>query len=148
MNVSVFGRAAAAAALCLTAASASAQAWNYPSMMTPTIVARQYGFVLANGGDAGTAIVGQWREGLNTETEFQLEVGFADPDGMDARFLLGASLARRLTRSSRPRRLESAWPPPWHAASPPRCTSRRSALTVDHPTCSARRCHPRPGSWS
>jgi hypothetical protein len=100
MNVNVLGRIAAGAVLCLTAAVADAQAWNYPSMMTPTIVPRQYGFVLANGGDAGTAIVGQWREGLNTATEFQLEVGFADPDGGDARFMLGAGLARRLTRAS------------------------------------------------
>jgi hypothetical protein len=100
MNVNVLGRIAAGAVLCLTAAVADAQAWNYPSMMTPTIVARQYGFVLANGGDAGTAIVGQWREGLNTETEFQLEVGFADPDHVDARFMLGGALARRLTRAS------------------------------------------------
>lgn len=100
MNVNVFGRIAAGAVLCLTAASAGAQAWNYPSMMTPTIVTRQYGLLLANGGDAGTAIVGQWREGLNSETEFQLEVGFADPDNIDARFMLGGAFARRLTRSS------------------------------------------------
>lgn len=100
MNVNVFGRIAAGAVLCLTAAVAEAQAWNYPSMMTPTIVTRQYGLLLANGGDAGTAIVGQWREGLNSETEFQLEVGFADPDNIDARFMLGGAFARRLTRSS------------------------------------------------
>lgn len=100
MNVNVFGRIAAGAVLCLTAAIAEAQAWNYPSMMTPTIVTRQYGLLLANGGDAGTAIVGQWREGLNSETEFQLEVGFADPDNIDARFMLGGAFARRLTRSS------------------------------------------------
>lgn len=100
MNVNVFGRIAAGAVLCLTGAIAEAQAWNYPSMMTPTIVTRQYGLLLANGGDAGTAIVGQWREGLNSETEFQLEVGFADPDNIDARFMLGGAFARRLTRSS------------------------------------------------
>ena len=100
MNVRVLGRAAAIAALCLTAGSVGAQGWNYPSMMTPTIMQRQYGLVLANGGDAGTSIIGQWREGLNTETEFQLEVGFADPDNIDARFVLGAALARRLTRAT------------------------------------------------
>lgn len=100
MNGRMLGRIAAAAALCLTAGSVSAQAWNYPSMMTPTIVTRQYGLVLANGGDAGTSILGQWREGLNTETEFQLEFGFADPDFGDARLMFGGALARRLTRSS------------------------------------------------
>lgn len=100
MNVRVFGRVASAAALLMTAAVVDAQAWNYPSMMTPTTVQRQYGVVLANGGDAGTAIVGQWREGLATDTEFQAEVGFADPDGGDARFMFGVGLARRLTRAS------------------------------------------------
>jgi len=100
MNVRVFGRVAAAAALCLTAATAGAQAWNYPSMLTPTIVQRQYGLVIANGGDWGTVVLGQWREGVNPETEFQFEAGFADPDGVDARFLLGGALARRLTRAS------------------------------------------------
>ena len=100
MNARTLGRIAAVAALCLTVGSVDAQGWNYPSMMTPTIVTRQYGIVLANGGDAGTAILGQWREGLNTETEFQAEVGFADPDGLDARIVFGAGLARRLTRAS------------------------------------------------
>jgi hypothetical protein len=100
MNVRTLGRVAAVATLCLTVESLDAQGWNYPSMMTPTIMQRQYGLLLANGGDAGTAIIGQWREGLNTETEFQLEVGFADPDNIDARFVLGAALARRLTRAT------------------------------------------------
>lgn len=100
MNARTLGRIAAAAALCLTIGSVEAQGWNYPSMMTPTIVSRQYGLLLANGGDAGTAILGQWREGLNSETEFQAEIGFADPDGLDARFILGAALARRLTRAT------------------------------------------------
>ena len=100
MNVRTLGRVAAVAALCLTVESLDAQGWNYPSMMTPTIMQRQYGLVLANGGDAGTAIIGQWREGLNTETEFQLEVGLADPEGGDARFVIGGALARRLTRAS------------------------------------------------
>lgn len=100
MNVRVLGRVAAIAALCLTVESVGAQGWNYPSMMTPTIMQRQYGIVLANGGDDGTAIIGQWREGLNTETEFQLDLGFADPDFGDARLVFGGALARRLTRSS------------------------------------------------
>lgn len=100
MNVRTLGRVAAVAALCLTVGSVDAQGWNYPSMMTPTIMQRQYGLVLANGGDAGTAIIGQWREGLSTETEFQLELGFADPDRADARLVFGGALGRRLTRSS------------------------------------------------
>ena len=100
MNVRVLGRLAAVMAVFLTAATATAQAWNYPSMMTPTIMERQYGLLIANGGDAGTVIAGQWREGMNVDTEFQLEFGFADPDGGDARIMLGAGLARRLTRAS------------------------------------------------
>jgi hypothetical protein len=100
MNVRVLGRVAAVAALCMTVGAVEAQGWNYPSMMTPTIMTRQYGIVLANGGDAGTAILGQWREGLSSESEFQLEVGFADPDGGDARLIFGGALARRLTQSS------------------------------------------------
>lgn len=100
MNVRVLCRLGAGLAVFLTATTAAAQAWNYPSMMTPTIMERQYGLLIANGGKSGTVIAGQWREGMNSETEFQFEFGFADPDGRDARVLLGAGLARRLTRAT------------------------------------------------
>lgn len=100
MIVRSLGRAAMLAAFVTVAAPAGAQAWAYPSMMTPTIQQRQYGFVIANGGDAGTSVLGQWREALGTRTEFQLEAGFADPDFGDTRFMLGGALAVQIARAS------------------------------------------------
>lgn len=102
MNSRFLGRmtAGAVALLVLASVAADAQGWNYPSMMYPRIVQRQYGFVIANGGDAGTALLGQWREGMSPNNEFSLEVGFADPDGGDTRFIVGGALAHQLTRST------------------------------------------------
>jgi hypothetical protein len=80
----------------IAAAPAAAQAWNYPSFTTPQIMSREFNFALADGGDYGTALVFQWREGFGIRTELKFDVGFADPDAGDAYFLAGGALGQRL----------------------------------------------------
>jgi hypothetical protein len=81
----------------LAAAPVAAQGWNYPSFHHPHIMSREFNFALADGGDAGTALLFQWREGFGVGTELELDVGFADPDeDEDSRFILGGGFARRL----------------------------------------------------
>jgi hypothetical protein len=84
----------------LAAAPVAAQGWNYPSFHHPHIMSREFNFALADGGDAGTALLFQWREGFGIGTELNLDVGFADPDFGDSRFILGGGLARRLAAST------------------------------------------------
>lgn len=83
------------------AAPLGAQAAFYPSMQPTRIAEREYNFMLADGDGVGTAIVFQWREGLgNQKLQFTLDAGFADPDFGDTRLLIGAGLARQMTRAS------------------------------------------------
>ena len=84
----------------LAAAPVAAQGWNYPSFHHPHIMSREFNFALADGGDAGTALLFQWREGFGVGTELDLDVGFADPDDGDSRFILGGGFARRLAAAS------------------------------------------------
>jgi hypothetical protein len=84
----------------ISAASAAAQGWNYPSFHHPQIVSREFNFGLADGGDFGTALLFQWREGFGVGTELDFDVGFADPDFGDTRFIVGGGFARRLARST------------------------------------------------
>jgi hypothetical protein len=90
----------ALACMVITAAPAAAQGWNYPSFHHPHIMSREFNFALADGGDAGTALLFQWREGFGVGTELNLDVGFADPDVGDSRFILGGGLARRLAAAT------------------------------------------------
>ena len=79
----------------------AAQAWNYPAFQPPTITSREFNFALADGGDFGTALVAQWREGVGVRTQLGLELGFADPDGGGDTFLLvGGNFAYQMTRAS------------------------------------------------
>ena len=80
----------------IAAAPIAAQGWNYPSFNHPQIMSREFNFGLADGGDYGTALVFQWREGFGIRTEMKLDVGFADPDDSDAYFIVGAGLGQRL----------------------------------------------------
>jgi hypothetical protein len=84
----------------LTAAPVAAQGWNYPSFRHPQIMSREFNFALADGGDAGTALVFQWREGFGIRTELNLDVGFADPDNDDSRFVIGGGFGHRLTTAT------------------------------------------------
>lgn len=84
----------------ISATSVAAQGWNYPSFHHPHIMSREFNFALADGGDAGTALLFQWREGFGIGTELNLDVGFADPDLGDTRFIVGGGFARRLTSAT------------------------------------------------
>ena len=84
----------------ISAASAAAQGWNYPSFHHPQIVSREFNFGLADGGDSGTALLFQWREGFGIGTELDFDVGFADPDVGDTRFIVGGGFARRIARAT------------------------------------------------
>ena len=84
----------------LAAAPVAAQGWNYPSFHHPQIVSREFNFALADGDDAGTVLLFQWREGFGVGTELDLDIGFADPEAGDSRFILGGGFARRLTAAT------------------------------------------------
>lgn len=96
------GRLWALAFACTVTAAAplAAQGWNYPSFHHPHVMSREFNFALADGGDFGTSLLFQWREGFGAGTEFNVDLGFADPDFGGSRFLAGAGFSRRLTAAS------------------------------------------------
>lgn len=84
-----------------SAGALSAQAYNYPALQTPRIVSREYNFAAATSGTAGTTLVFQWREALNTDWQFSLDGGIASPKGGgNTRLLLGGGLAWQWIRST------------------------------------------------
>jgi hypothetical protein len=84
----------------ITAAPVAAQGWNYPSFRHPQIQSREFNFAIADGGDRGTALLFQWREGFGTGTDLNLDIGFADPDVGDSRFVVGGGFGRRLAAAT------------------------------------------------
>jgi hypothetical protein len=85
----------------LLAAPLAAQAYNYPELQTPRIVDREYNFAAASAGNAGTSLLFQWREGLNTDWQFSLEGGLASPKGGgNTRLILGGGLAWQWMRAT------------------------------------------------
>src|SRR6478672_10087405 len=91
--------AVAGAALLFGASGASAQAWHYPTLQLPEISTRDFTVLVAGGGDYGTDVVGQWREGINTDAMFNLDVGLATP-GSTTLFLAGAGLGYQFLRAN------------------------------------------------
>jgi hypothetical protein len=83
-----------------SAAPLAAQAYNYPELQTPRIVDREYNFAAASAGNAGTSLLFQWREGLNTDWQFSLEGGLASPKGLDTRLIVGGGLAWQWMRAT------------------------------------------------
>src|SRR5450631_4203878 len=84
-----------------TASALSAQAYNYPALQTPRIVDREYNFAAASAGNSATALVFQWREGLNENWQFSLDGGLASPHGGgNTRLLLGGALAWQWIRAN------------------------------------------------
>ena len=78
-----------------------AQAYNYPAFQTPRIVDREYNFAAASASKAGTSLIFQWREGLQTDWQFTFDGGLASPHGGDGtRLILGGALAYQLTKST------------------------------------------------
>jgi hypothetical protein len=85
----------------LAASSLAAQAYNYPVLQTPRIVDREYNFVAAAAGDAGTSLLFQWREGLSADWQLLLEGGLASPPSpANTRLLLGGGLAWQWIRAT------------------------------------------------
>lgn len=83
------------------AATAGAQAWNYPSFQQPRTIEREYNFALASGGEhTGNSFLFQWREGLTQGNQLSLDVGLADPDRTGNKLLIGGQFAHQLFLSS------------------------------------------------
>jgi len=91
--------AIACAVVALSAGSASAQAWHYPTLQTPDISTRDFGFLVAGGGDYGTSAVAQWREGLAPDVMVNFDIGVATPTG-NTMFLAGAGLGYSLLKAT------------------------------------------------
>lgn len=87
---------------CVMSTPALAQAWNYPSFHHPHIMAREFNFGVATAGRfAGTSLVFQWREGIAVGSEFNVDVGIADPGSeLSTRLLLGGGYAHRLMHAA------------------------------------------------
>jgi hypothetical protein len=88
------------AALLLVAGRVEGQAWNYPTFQGPRVVSREFNFAVAYGGDGGTDVFAQWREGLDATNQLELEGGFATPRFGNARGLLGGSYAHQITTAT------------------------------------------------
>jgi hypothetical protein len=84
------------------ASTAHGQFYAYPSFQAPRLSLREYNFGAADGQDAGTTLIFQWREGIASKTHFQLDAGFADPSAprADARLIVGVGLGQKLANSS------------------------------------------------
>lgn len=83
----------------LVSATASAQAFNYPSFQTPTASTRDYTGAISGGN--GTSAIFQWREGAGRGIHWQLDAGIADPNGRaDPLFFVGGTYANELLRAS------------------------------------------------
>lgn len=89
--------ATAAALVGPAAATAGAQAWNYPSFQQPRTIDREYNFAVSDGGaHTGTSFVFQWREGTTLGNQLSLDLGLADPDYTGNKLLLGGQFAHQL----------------------------------------------------
>ena len=83
------------------AATAGAQAWNYPSFQQPRTIEREYNFAIAaSDGYAGNTFLFQWREGMTQGNQLSFDFGLADPDVTGTKLLLGGQFAHQLFVSS------------------------------------------------
>jgi hypothetical protein len=82
------------------AGRAEAQAWNYPTFQGPRVVSREFNFAVAYGGDGGTDVFAQWREGLDATNQLEVEGGFISPRFGNARALIGGSYAHQITTAT------------------------------------------------
>ncbi|MCC6928859.1 MAG: hypothetical protein IT359_07700 [Gemmatimonadaceae bacterium] len=94
--------AVAAALIVLSPTQLSAQAWAYPSFQPPVTATREFNFGIADGRDAGTSVLFQWREGFGSRAQLSLDFGIADPEakGVDNVAFIGGQYAYQLTKST------------------------------------------------
>jgi hypothetical protein len=98
-RVCAVGASAFTLSVAVPAATAGAQAYNYPSMQTPRASTRDYTAGIVGG--AGTSFLFQWREGAGKGLHWQLDAGFADPEGgVDPLLFVGGGLGKELTRAT------------------------------------------------
>lgn len=92
----------AGALITLSAATAGAQAWNYPAFQTPRVTRREFNFGIASGGTgAGTSYIAQWREGVSPKNQLSIDFGLASPgNGADTRPLIGGQFAHQMLLSN------------------------------------------------
>lgn len=77
----------------------SAQAFNYPSLQTPSVSIRDYTAALSGG--SGTSALFQWREGWTESRHVQLDLGLVDRKGADKLMLfVGGAVGQSLTKAS------------------------------------------------
>src|SRR3712207_5565999 len=93
-------------ALAASAPSAHAQAWNYPSFQPPRPEPREFNFALGGGGDPGSSLLMQWREGIAARSQLSFDLGFASPTidnyvYADSYFLVGGQFAHQLARADK-----------------------------------------------
>lgn len=97
-RVTAAALAAMIGSLVAAPSAVEAQAYNYPSLQTPRASTRDYTAGIVGG--AGTTFLFQWREGLSNTLHWQLDAGFADPEGgVDPLLFVGGSLGKELTRA-------------------------------------------------
>ncbi|HEX6966950.1 MAG TPA: hypothetical protein VF166_14255 [Gemmatimonadaceae bacterium] len=82
------------------ATPAFAQGWHYPSFTPPEVLTRELSLGVAGDGDAGTVLVGQWREGVSPATELMFDLGFASPNNASTRAVLGFGVGQQLGRAN------------------------------------------------
>ncbi|HEX5437054.1 MAG TPA: hypothetical protein VFW98_07840 [Gemmatimonadaceae bacterium] len=82
------------------AAPVLAQGWHYPSFTPPRVQTRELSLGVAGDGDAGTVLVGQWREGITPTSELMFDLGFASPNHQDTHVLLGGAYGYQLSRAT------------------------------------------------
>lgn len=84
----------------LAASPLAAQAYNYPALQLPVLVAREYNFAAASAGKAGTTLYVQWRESATPTWQFSFDGGLAAPEKGDSRMVLAGTLAWQALRSA------------------------------------------------
>ena len=90
----------AAALVAGSAAPAAAQAYNYPQFQPPRVTTvREFNGGIASGGDAGTSLLGQWREPVSPRAQLGFDLGFADADGASA-FFFGGQYGHQLATAN------------------------------------------------
>jgi hypothetical protein len=76
-SVGLFG--GVVVAVLLVVPRVEAQAWNYPNFQQSHLVSREFNFAIADGGNAGSSFVVQWREQIGGAEGLVIDGGLATP---------------------------------------------------------------------